>query len=78
MELVKRLCTTPLTLFRIDLAVTRHSVLGAWGSSPPECMLVRLMSVFIPPCVSSQGEEDGGRGPAEAAAVRDGAHCENV
>lgn len=33
---------------------------------------------LYPPCVSSEGEEDWGCGPAEAAAVRDGAHCENV
>lgn len=33
---------------------------------------------LYPPCVSSEGEEDRGCGPAKAAAVRDGAHCENV
>lgn len=33
---------------------------------------------LLPPRISSKGEEDGGGGPAEAAAVRDRAHCEDV
>lgn len=33
---------------------------------------------LYPPCVSSEGKEDRGCGPAKAAAVRDRAHCENV
>lgn len=36
------------------------------------------ISFFLSFCFSSQGKKDWGRGPAEATAVRDRAHCENV
>lgn len=56
------------------LCFTVFSVPGALNSSE-----VAVANDFLyPPCVSSAGEEDRGCGPAEAAAVRDRTHCENV
>ena len=80
-DIIQGYCMTPLTPFRIDLAI--NLVLQrfqCWGTDcihHGSCAAV-ANDLYYSPCVSSQGEEDGGRRPAEAAAVGDRTHCENV